>query len=333
MITNKAKEEACIKYKNYLDVIDKLGNKTMLEKQLISLCVKLNIARDRFIVLKTIQDLEKAEVIKKINFGGSNNKIIIFKKYAIRFLGGFNSSQSVAAVSKVNSNSRYYLSYFKVQFILNTIIPSMKKKKKELNLDGLLEYIDGLNSNILYRKNNILEYYNNLNKKFKKHINEDEFNRSLELLDKEYINLTNNLGRKKIDISEDKFIKRNRKTKWDYLAEATIGTLIRKDIYIAQIFKKEDEDYININVYFFDVLNSQNIRNIILNYSICYTLFKRLFNCNIKLKFNYVAKDEIAKINVVNKLTKDKIKLLLRANNLNELEWQNMNLGIIESDK
>lgn len=331
MITNKGKEEACIKYKSYLDVIDKLGNKIMLEKQLISLCVKLNIARDRFIVLKAIQDLEKAEVIKKINFCDSNNKIIIFKKYAIRFLGGFNSSQQVAAVPKVNSNNRYYLSYFKVQFILNTIILSMEKKNMKLSLDSLLEYIDGLNSNIFYGKNNVLEYYNNLNKKFKKHINEDEFNRSLQLLNKEYINLKNNLGRKKINISEDKFIKRNRKTKWDYLAEATIGTLIRKDIYIAQIIKKED--YININAYFFDVLNSQNSKNIILNYSICYTLFKRLFNCNIKLKFNYVARDKIAKINVVNKLTKDKTKLLLRANNLNELEWQNMNLGIIESDK
>lgn len=331
MITNKAKEEACIKYKSYLDVIDKIGNKTMLEKQLISLCVKLNIARDRFIVLKTIQDLERNEIIKKINFGSSNNKIIIFKKFAIRFLGGFNSSQQVAAVPKVNSNNRYYLSYFKVQFILNTIIPSMEKKKKELNLDGLLEYIDGLNSNILYRKNNVLEYYSNLNKKFNNDINNDEFNRSLENLSKEYINLTNNLGRKKINISEDKPIKKTRKTKWDYLAEATIGTLIRKDIYIAQIIKKED--YININAYFFDVLNGQNIRNIILNYSICYTLFKRLFNCNINLKLNYVARDKIAKINVVNKLTKDKIKLLLRANNLNELDWKNMNLGIIESDK
>ncbi|MDM0804695.1 hypothetical protein [Clostridium perfringens] len=331
MITNKAKEEACIKYKSYLNVIDKLGNKIMLEKQLISLCIKLNIARDRFIVLKAIQELERNEVIKKINFGGSNNKIIIFKKYAIRFLGGFNSSQQVAAVPKVNSNNRYYLSYFKVQFILNTIILSMEKKNIKLSLDSLIEYIDGLNSNIFYGKNNVLEYYNNLNKKFYKYINQDEFNRSLQLLNKEYINLKNNLGRKKINISEDKFIKRNRKTKWDYLAEATIGTLIRKDIYIAQIIKKED--YININAYFFDVLNSQNSKNIILNYSICYTLFKRLFNCNIKLKFNYVARDEIAKINVVNKLTKDKIKLLLRANNLNELEWQNMNLGIIESDK
>ena len=331
MITNKAKEEACIKYKSYLNVIDKLGNKIMLEKQLISLCIKLNIARDRFIVLKAIQELERNEVIKKINFGGSNNKIIIFKKFAIRFLGGFNSSQSVAAVPKVNSNSRYYLSYFKVQFILNTIIPSMEKKKKELNLDGLLEYIDGLNSNIFYGKNNVLEYYNNLNKKFYKYINQDEFNRSLELLNKEYINLTNNLGRKKINCFEDKPIKKTRKTKWDYLAEATIGTLIRKDIYIAQIIKKED--YININVYFFDVLNGQNIRNLILNYSICYTLFKRLFNCNINLKFNYIAKNEIAKINVKNKLTKGNLVHMLRSNNLNELDWINMKLTIRESDK
>ncbi|MDZ7542274.1 hypothetical protein GNF83_13695 [Clostridium perfringens] len=331
MITNKAKEEACIKYKSYLDVIDKLGNKIMLEKQLISLCVKLNIARDRFIVLKAIQDLEKAEVIKKINFCDSNNKIIIFKKYAIRFLGGFNSSQQVAAVPKVNSNNRYYLSYFKVQFILNIIILSMEKKNMKLSLDSLIEYIDGLNSNIFYGKNNVLEYYNNLNKKFNNDINKDEFNRSLELLNKEYINLTNNLGRKKTNCFEDKPIKKTRKTKWDYLAEATIGTLIRKDIYIAQIIK--NDDVLHVNAYFFDVLNSQNIRNLILNYSICYTLFKRLFNCNINLKFNYVAKNEIAKINVKNKLTKGNLVHMLRANNLNELDWINMKLTIRESDK
>lgn len=330
MITNKAKEEACIKYKSYLDVIDKLGNKIMLEKQLISLCVKLNIARDRFIVLKAIQDLEKAEVIKKINFCDSNNKIIIFKKYAIRFLGGFNSSQQVAAVPKVNSNNRYYLSYFKVQFILNIIL-SMEKKNMKLSLDSLIEYIDGLNSNIFYGKNNVLEYYNNLNKKFNNDINKDEFNRSLELLNKEYINLTNNLGRKKTKCFEDKPIKKTRKTKWDYLAEATIGTLIRKDIYIAQIIK--NDDVLHVNAYFFDVLNSQNIRNLILNYSICYTLFKRLFNCNINLKFNYVAKNEIAKINVKNKLTKGNLVHMLRANNLNELDWINMKLTIRESDK
>lgn len=326
MITNKAKEEACIKYKSYLDVIDKLGNKTMLEKQLISLCIKLNIARDRFIVLKVIQELEKNEVIKKINFGGSNNKIIIFKKFAIRFLGGFNSSQQVAAVPKVNSNSRYYLSYFKVQFLLEVVIPNMEKKSKELSLDSLMEHIDCLNSNILYSKNNVLEYYHNLYK-FKNDINEDELKRSLELLNKEHNKLINNLGRKKTNEFEDKSIKRNRKTKWDYLAEATIGTLLRKDIYIAQIFKKNND--MKISIYYFDVLNGQNASNIALNFSICYTLFKRLFNCNVKLYFRVAAKNEIARKNIETNLENDKLKHMLIKNHINDLDWCNMELMII----
>lgn len=326
MITNKTKEEACIKYKSYIDVIDKLGNKIMLEKQFIALCVKLNIARDRFIVLKAIQDLEKAEVIKKINFGGSNNKIIIFKKYAIRFLGGFNSSQRVAAVPKVNSNNRYYLSYFKVQFILNIIIPSIERLEEELTLDSLISYIERLNSNIFYGQNNVLEYYNNLNKKFKKYINEDESNRALDILKKEHDTLIKNLERKKTNETKDKSIKKVRKTKWDYLAEANIGTLIRKKIYIGQI--KRTDNNIKIFVYNFDVLNSQNVDNIVLNYCICYMLFKRLFNCNIKLFFRVIAINKIAEENLKLKLGNGKFKRILRANHTDELDWECMHFKI-----
>ncbi len=326
MITNRAKEEVCIKYRSYLEIIDKLGNKVMLQKQFIDLCVKLNIARDRFIVLKAIQDLERAEVIKKINLGSSTNKIIIFRKYAIRFLGGFNSSQRVAAVPKVNSNNRYYLSYFKVQFILNTIIPSMEKANKELTLAGLIEHINYINCNILYSKNKCFEYYSNLNRKFKNNINYNELNRSLEVLNEEYNNLINNLGKKTNEL-DNKIGHINRKTKWDFLAEATIGTLIRKNIYIAQVIKKNE--IIKISVYFFDVLNSQNTSNIALNFSICYTLFKRLFNCNVKLYFRVVAKDEIAKENIELNFADDKLKHMLRSNHLDELDWENMKLKII----
>lgn len=325
MITNKAKEEACIKYKNYLDVIDKLGNKIMLEKQLISLCVKLNIARDRFIVLKAIQDLEKAEVIKKINFGGSNNKIIIFKKFAIRFLGGFNSSQHVAAVPKVNSNNRYYLSYFKVQFIIEMIIPSLSRLEEELTLDSLISYIERLNSNILYNKNCCFEYYDNLKNNFKDNIHKNELNRALDILKKEHDTLIKNLG-KKTNETKDKSIKKVRKTKWDYLAESNIGTLIRKNIYIGQI--KRTDNNIKIFVYNFDVLNSQNVDNIVLNYCICYTLFKRLFNCNIELFFRVIAINKIAEENLKLKLGNGKFKRILRANHTDELDWECMHFKI-----
>lgn len=325
MITNKAKEEACIKYKSYLNVIDKLGNKIMLEKQLISLCIKLNIARDRFIVLKAIQELERNEVIKKINFGGSNNKIIIFKKYAIRFLGGFNSSQNVAAVPKVNSNNRYYLSYFKVQFVIEIIIPSLERLEEELTLDSLISYIERLNSNILYNKNYCFEYYNNLKNNFKDNICENELNRALDILKKEYESLLKNLG-KKTNETKDKSIKKVRKTKWDYLAESNIGTLIRKNIYIGQI--KRTDNNIKIFVYNFDVLNSQNVDNIVLNYCICYMLFKRLFNCNIELFFRVIAINKIAKENLKLKLGNGKFKRILRANHTDELDWECMHFKI-----
>lgn len=329
MITNEAKEEVCNKYKNYLKLIDKLGNKIMLQKHFIVLSIILNISKDKFQVMKALQDLEQYEIIKKINLDSSKNKIIIFKKFAIRFLRGFNSSQSVAAVPKVNTNRKYYLNYFKVQYILEIIIPKMKKNNLELNLKSLIDYMNELNCNILYSKNNILEYYNKNIFKYKNFLNEIEFKNDVYKLNKQHDKLIKNLGNR--DGTESKYINQNkvikkRKTKWDYLVDSNISTLLRKDVYISKIEEKDNK--INISVFYIDVLNTQNSKNIILNLAICYTIFKRLFNGNIVLNFRIIPMNKIAQKNIYDDLVGNKLTNLLKSFHLNELDWQIINLKL-----
>lgn len=65
MITNERKQNTCNKYHEYLMVIDILGNKMMLQRQFIDIIVILGIAKDKFQAIRGIQELERAEIIKK----------------------------------------------------------------------------------------------------------------------------------------------------------------------------------------------------------------------------------------------------------------------------
>lgn len=338
MISNIRKEEVCNKYKEYLEVINKLCNKIMLQKHLEELCIKLNIAKDKFDVLKAVQELEKAEIIKKIRFMSSTNKFIIFKKYAIRYLQKADSSQAVSAVAKINTNRRYYESIFKTNFIIKVIIQSMIKANIDLNLENLLKFIDSINCNILYNKNNISDFYRKNLFKYKNYLNRSEVDKDINALDQQKENMLKNLNGEKTTS-----VKSKRKTKIDFLTESTIATLVRRDIYIAQIVKKDNS--IIISAYFFDISNSQNAVNIALNYSICYRVFKRLFKCNIKLYFRVCTTNLVAERNLMNEFdkrsmnpiskelrTEQYLMTLLRSNHLNELDWQYMHIKIINYD-
>lgn len=65
MVTNERKQNTCNKYHEYLRVIDILGHKMMLQSQFIEIIVILGITKDNFQAIKGIQELERAEIIKK----------------------------------------------------------------------------------------------------------------------------------------------------------------------------------------------------------------------------------------------------------------------------
>ena len=299
MITNEKKEQVCIIYDEYLRIIDKLGHGIMLQKQFIDICIKLNVSKDRFEVIKAIKDLQAYQIIKKINFKNTKNKFIIFKKFAIRYLSGAKLACQVAGLRPPSTNRKFYDSIFKMKFILDVIIPYIESRKKPVNLNELVITLNRLCCNILESKNSQVDYYKYKLYKFEDIIYTEEYEKHIKLLEKEKMLRKDNLNGK------IRVTKKSRKKRQDYIDNSTINTLVNKDIYIAQIIKKDKR--IVVTVYFFDLQNSQNTANISFNIAITYNIFKKLFcesGFDIHLNFRIATFDEIAERNIKNGLTK-----------------------------
>ncbi len=230
MVSNERKQSMCEKYEELLKIINIIGYKMMLQKQFIELSIALGVVKDKFGAIKGIQELERAEIIKKIKFNGTSNKFILFRKYAIRYLAKASKSSDVAGISVVNSNKRYIENIMKVQFILTTIIPTAKNNNIELTLDNLLVFISELNCNILYKDNCMYKFYEELLNRTNLYFEKEEIEEDFQLLKNEHIKRLSNL--KGIsEKSEEKY----RKNKEDYLFNSNIATLSRKNIYLANI--------------------------------------------------------------------------------------------------
>ncbi|MCC3870025.1 hypothetical protein [Terrisporobacter mayombei] len=337
MVSNERKQLICEKYEEVLKIIDIIGDKMMLQKQFIEISIALGAVKDKFQAIKEIQELERAEIIKKIKFSGTSNKFILFKKYAIRYLAKANKSSQVAGISVVNSNKRYIQNIMKVQFILTTIIPTAKKNNIELTLDNLLVFIGQLNCNILYKDNCMYSFYKGLLNKTNLYFDKKEIEEDFKLLKNEHNKRLSNLkGISKK--SEEKY----RKNKEDYLFNSNIATLSRKNIYLANIKYNKKSDTTKIIAYYFNMFTNKNSYTIALNYSILYNTTKRLFGNNINIEFRVVCLNELIQHRIIQDLNKKGINPrtkekridtylieMLRANRLSEVDFERMNIKIL----
>lgn len=337
MVTNERKQNTCNKYCEYLRVIQLLGNKMMLQSQFVDIIIILGMAKDKFEAIRGIQELERAEIIKKIKFSGTSNKFVLFRKYAIRYLIGANKSSDVAGITVVNSNKRYIENIMKVQFILTTIIPTAKKNNIELTLDNLLMFIDKLNCNILYKDNCMYKFYEELLNRTNLYLDKEEMDEDFQLLKNEHNKRLNNL-KGTLEISEEKY----RKNKDDYLFNSNIATLSRKNIYLANIKCSEKTDTTKIIAYYFNMSLDKNSYTVALNYSILYNTMKRLFGNNINIEFRVICLNELIQHRIIQDLnkkglnprTKEKrvdtyLTEMLRNNRLTEVDFQRMNIKIL----
>ncbi len=340
MVTNKRKQEVCEKYDMYLRVINTLGNKMILQKQFVEILVQLGVAKDEFEAMKSISEMERAEIIKKIKYSNTNSKFILLKKYAIRYLANAKKSSEVASLTTVNSNKRYVENILKIQFILNIIIPSMKKRGIKLSVSEFLGFLDNINCNLLHSANNMTKYYKNL-----------IANKSIVIDKAECTNDLNTLEiERSIRISKLKGLDTEsrlsyRKNKDDYLYNSNIATLARKNIFIAHIEYNSITSNTKIRVYYFNTSKDKNSYVTALNYSICYNTMKRLFGKNILLEFNVITLNNLIKDRLIEELNKKGINPrtkekrtesylieMLRANRLCEIDFERMKIKIISYD-
>lgn len=302
MITNERKEIICQKYNDYLQIIYKLGNKMMLQKHLILLAMQLNVAKNKTEVLNAIKELEENEIIKRINFAGTSNKFIIFKKYAIRYINGAKKSSDVAAMKTFNTNTPYSVNIFRVHIIINLYMQSLNQQSRSSTLEDLLLLIEQTNSSILLNKNDGLDYYLNNLSKFKQFLNLEEFNYDV-------VRLTKETELRKLILNPS-----NREFLTDYMNNSSeefknsltdsIATLLRKGVYIKQMYFS---DCLHVDLMIFDVTNSQKSDKLIESVSTAYKVFKRLFDCPIKITYTIYAWDNIAKENFKKELTTKKL--------------------------
>ncbi|MCC0665437.1 hypothetical protein, partial [Clostridioides sp. ZZV15-6597] len=265
MITNKRKQTACKKYDIYLRIINVLGNKIMLQKQLVQIVLELGVAKNSFEAMRAILELEEAEIIKKIKFSNTTQKFILFKKYAIRYLAGASNSNDVSSLPAVNSNKRYIDSIMKVEFILKVLIPTTKKVKGKVDFDILLNMIDELNCNILHKANDMEKYYKNILSKSTIKFEKEEVENDMAILLQEKEIRMNNL--KGIEsIIENK----RRKNKEEYLYTSNLATLARKNIFIANINHVHKSEKTKVIAYYFNMSVDKNTVTVALNYSILY---------------------------------------------------------------
>ena len=331
MVTNERKQETCNKYREYLRVINIIGNKIILHKHLMSISINLWIVKDEFAFIRDIRELEKNEIIKKIDYRSTKNKFILLRKYAIRYLANAKKSSDVASITRVNSNKRYDENIMKVQFIIDTIIPSIIRREIEVNLDNMLVFLENLNCNILHKANNMSTFYNLL---IKNKIITDEILNDLKSLEIEQDTRVSNLKG-----VENKCRNYYRKNKEDYIYNSNIATLARKSIYIGSI--KIINSIFKIKAYYFNISEEKNTRIIALNYSITYNTFKRLLGSNIELEFIVIVKNSMIRKILIEDLNKKGINPrtkemrtenylieMLRGNGLNEIDFQKIKIRI-----
>ncbi|MDI6220632.1 hypothetical protein KLJ98_15295 [Clostridioides difficile] len=338
MITNERKQIVCEKYDIYLRIINDLGNKIMLQKQLVQIAIELGIAKTEFEAMRATIELEQAEIIKKIKFSNTNNKFILFKKYAIRYLAGANDGNAVAGLTTVNSNKRYVESIMYVEFILRVLIPSAKKAKGEITYDTLLKAIDEFNCNILYKANDMEEYYKNIWNKNTLKLDKEELENDISILLKEKeVRIGNLRGVKSSNINK------KRKNKEEQLYTSNLATLARKNIFIANMNYVHKVEKIKIIAYYFNIAVDKNTTTVALNYSITYNTLKRLFGGNIILEFKIVVIDKIVGDSLIKDLNKryinprtkertadNYLSVLLKVNGLNEVDFTNIKTTIID---
>lgn len=297
MKTNERKQQICEKYNEYLKLIDILGDKIMLLEQLIELSILLNIAKNKFEVVRAVSEMEENEVIKKIRYSNTKKKVILLKKYAIRYLKGVNSSSKVASLSAVTTNKRYDLRILKNNFIIKEIIKEMQSREIKINLNNLISYIEYNRCNILIKNIDGIKYYNQLLSDNKLRVNKSEIEYDCNNLKEQNDIVQANLNGVAIKNAD-----RNIKTKTDILYNSNISTLIRKNIYIKNIIQNEKRT--RINLYYLNISNKANPYVTALNYAIAYNIMERLFGENVYLEFNIIVKDEMIKLDILNELNK-----------------------------
>jgi hypothetical protein len=304
MIKTEDKIKVCEKYFAYLYIIMSIGNGVILQKQFYEICSKLDIYLNEYQIRKILEELEEFQIIKKQNFLGGKNKVIVLKKFAFRFLFEKDSSAEVSSLPK-NIDKRVIASIFKFDRIIKII-----DTYKICYWHEFLGKIEELNTSLLYHKYDGVFYHSMLIDKFGLDVSkQDMYHRGVKNREEMLKNLCKGRGGVIYDDIDLDNLDRNINpflVKYHKMETVTIDTLINSNIYIENIVDLLDTKIVEISI--MDIHNSQNPKKIIDGIMLSCIAIREIFKEErIKFKFKVIMWDNVAKENVKSVLAKKDI--------------------------
>lgn len=321
-ISNANKQAVCEKYRTYVEIIYTFGNKVMLMKQLYQYAELLGIASNFSSFYNSIMELVHAEVIRKEPFVAFGKKtqlqMLSLRKYAIRFIEKKPDSYSVASLPKRSGNERILLSIFKNCYIINKVVPRIRKEMGEVSFANIIKMLKRDYSTILLSKNLGSSFLSELrdDKKLQHILNTEGIDQCLGRMQE--------IKQKHLDgfrrgsfMSEGKGRGNTRSSSHSPLADLedlvdakvakdpskeekidnyTVNTMLSFNAYIAQIKIKDGK--VNVTVLIFDIHNKQNIYRTVTHIACIYNMFSQFFNGELLLKIGIVSIDDMASKNL-----------------------------------
>lgn len=329
-VPGSVKASVCERLGIYLKVINFLGDDYMAQRQFVQFCYELGLVekdeRDTKITA-IINDLVKADLVKKTRIGVTNAKMLLLTKYAKRWLAGAVTSQEVSATKAYKSDKPYLKSIMRMDYFLKDVWPSFKKNGVK-DLDKIKSMLGNNKNSLFLKRKSACDYYHNFHhtEAFQNDLNEPALR---ELYYWCYYRLAVDKQRLKHALSSleasaleyhlnqegAKFPSANWKTLTYNLKEEvgknvspverersylrTLYELINRDVVIHIVQKKEGYYFIEFRV--FDAYNNADVNKIERSIIATILMFRMMFKPNVVLVFR-------CKIHAFNDNMKDRIK-------------------------
>lgn len=315
-ISNANKQTVCEKYRLYLEIIYRFGNKVILMKQLYQYAQTMGIVNSFSAFYSSINELVVADILRKESFTAYGKKtqlhMLVMKKYAIRFLEEKPDSYSVASVKKALGNERILVSIFKNQYILNKVIPRIQKESTRVTLGAIIDLLERDHCTILHNKNQGLPFLTKMRNEatLQKYLDMLSFEQDIEKMQRIKRRMEDGLkkgseasegkGRGRLRLPEASSVdcvendaKRSQDLgKEEKIDNYTLDTMLSFNAYIAQI--RIDKGHVKITALIFDIFNRPNVYKVATHIACMYHMFTRYFECQIELKVGVVSIDEFA---------------------------------------
>lgn len=307
----------------------------MLLKQLYEYALAFGLVNSQTQFYLQIKELIEADILRKepfVAFGKTTQlHMLTMRKYGIRFIEGKKDSQSVGAVPKANTNERVLISLFKNSYILDKIIPRLKKHYGEISYDNIILMLEQDKSTILYNKNKGLEYLYSWSDSFlNQYCDVDSVKFDISILEdlqrrrkrglKRGSESSQGKGKGKLSSGAENVLEEvqnhyedyletkrdifKEDRKYDKLMNYNIDSMLNSYSYISQL--KEIKGVFTVTVLIFDINNRQDIYKMGMNIASIYHMFFRYLMNNLKfgvpnfkLKVGIVCLDEEAEKNMI----------------------------------